>query len=950
MKIARLFSVVVLCALMVPAQLRAGTTGKISGVVRDAKSSEPIPGVNVVIKGSTLGCTSDINGRYVLLNVPPGAYTVTASYVGYRRFQADGVGVSVDFTTTLDIALEEGSVELDAIVVQGERTPLIRKDLTNPVASISAENISSLPVTEISEVIGLQAGVTVGDDGVLHIRGGLGNEVNYTLNGVTVNNPFSNTRAVGIATNAVREVSVSSGTFNAEYGSALSGVVNYVTRDGGPKWSGGFKVLSGDHVSSHSSLFNNIDKITPNNVYRMEGSIGGPLAGDDLTLFVSGVHSYYGGHLYGQQIYLPTDSYLSRDGFPTNDPRKGSASSAYYFGPLVHPTSDLVGLPSGDNSIVPLNWSRSYNILANLALRLGPQMKLKYEYVMDYTKSPSSSGNSDPFTTRYKPDGRALVRSEGWMHSLELTHTVNSRLFYTVKGSYIINRTRSMTYDNPTDPRYLPTFYLQSFPNLGFLTGGVDLDRSTQKTVTFAGKFDLVAQMWGNHELKIGLEARKHTLSYEAYTLQFHDPTNLALNPSVSNVLINGGHFVPYIPTPTGGYVSYDRKPLQLAAYVQDKIELFKSIIVNLGVRYEYFDAAANFNNDISGEFSLQDTIFLVKNLTKASVKNMVSPRLSLAFPITDQGTIRFSYGHFYQIGSLSSLYRNPFFRAPLGTTPSFGNPNVNPQKSIQYEIGLQQGLTEDLKVEVTGYYKDVNDYIYSQQIITANGDKSYYLLTNLSYANTRGLSISLVKRRSADGLLSATLDYTYQVAEGNRTAPTDELFYNEQAGKLSETYEVPFSFDRSHTLTSTVALSRPEDWQISMIGYLRTGTPYTPSFPSSVVPITFIQNSDRQMMQWNVDLKLEKFFRFSGLTWSVYLQVDNLFDTENEIAVYANSGRALYNILQTLQPQLLSDMRNRITRGDPGLIPMSAVDNYYANPENIGMPRLVRLGASLSF
>jgi outer membrane receptor protein involved in Fe transport len=391
-------------------------------------------------------------------------------------------------------------------------------------------------------------------------------------------------------------------------------------------------------------------------------------------------------------------------------------------------------------------------------------------------------------------------------------------------------------------------------------------------------------------------------------------------------------------------------KPLQLAAYLQDKIELFTSIILNLGVRYEYFNPAAKYNPAISSELSLQDTIFLQKNLVNASKKHMVSPRISVSYPITDQGTIRFSYGHFYQIGSLSSLYTNPNFRAPLGTVPTFGDADVNPQKSVQYEIGLQQGLSEDLKIEVTGYYKDVRDYIYSQQVITARGDKSYYVLTNLSYANTRGISISLLKRRSGDNLLSATLDYTFQVADGNRTLPTDEIFFNEQAGRLSETYLVPLSFDRSHTITSTVGLGRPNDWSISMIGYVRTGTPYTPSFPSSVVPITFTQNSDRQPLQWNLDLKMEKFFKLGSFDYSVFVQVDNVFDTENELFVYANSGRALYNISQTLQPELLSDLHNRIVRGDPGMIPLSGVDNYYADPGNISSPRLIRVGASIVF
>jgi len=221
----------------------------------------------------------------VILNVPPGRHKILASFIGYRRYEVNDLRVSVDFTTPLDIDLVEGSVELDAVVIQAERSPLIRQDLTNPVASISSEAIEALPVTDISEVIGLQAGITVDDDGTIHIRGGMGNEIAYTLNGMNINNPYGNTRAVGVATNAVREVSVSSGTFSAEYGSALSGVVNYVTRDGGPRWAGSAKYFTGDHVSRHNDVFFNIDKFDLANVNRTEVTIGGPVAGEDLTFF-----------------------------------------------------------------------------------------------------------------------------------------------------------------------------------------------------------------------------------------------------------------------------------------------------------------------------------------------------------------------------------------------------------------------------------------------------------------------------------------------------------------------------------------------------------------------------------------------------------------------------------------------------------------------------------------
>ncbi len=940
--------IAVLCVCLGVAN--ASNTGKVSGKVIDAETGQPLPGANVILEGTTLGSSTDIDGRYVILNVPPGIYTVAASFIGYQRMRVTDTRVSVGFTTTVNFTLKPGDIQLEAIVVQGERTPLIRKDLTNPVASITSEVIDRLPATDIGKVIGLQAGITVGDDGVIHIRGGYGNEIAYTLNGVNINNPYANTRSVGLATNAVQEVVVSSGTFSAEHGSALSGVVNYVTKEGGRKLTGGVRLLAGDYVSGRSNLFLNIDDVRPAQNQRIEATLGGPLYGDFLSFYSSAVYNYTDGYLYGRRVYRPEDSYLSREGFPSDDPRRAPSSAPYYFDPYRKPRTDSLGGPTGDGAIVPLQWNRSYNVQANATMRFSPAHKLKLEVVYENDVRPENAGNSGAFANRYKPDGRRIAKSDGYFASLDWSHVISNVAFYTLKGAYIQSKATSSVYDDPYDKRYVPSYYLRGLGDTGFLTGGTDLFRFRRETKTYSLKFDLVAQLMDIHEVKFGVEARQHRLEVESYTLQFHDPNFPNVTPSPANYFTGRYNFQPYIPEPQGGFVSYVRRPWEMSAYVQDKIELFESIILNLGLRYDRFYPAAKHNPAISEELILQESLFLEQNLQETKAKNMVSPRVSVSYPITDRGSIRLSYGHFYQIGSLASLYANPYFYAPRGANPAFGNPNVNPQRSVQYEMGLQQALTDNLKLEVTAYYKDVRDYIFSQTIITGRGDRQYSLLTNLAYANTRGVSVSLLKRPALNDLLTFSVDYTFQIAEGNRTQPSDELFYNEQRGRLSETYLVPLSFDRTHTLTSTVTLSQPADWVASLIGYFRTGTPYTPSFPSSVVPITFTQNSDHQPVQWNIDLRVEKYFKLMGMEYSVYLLVDNLFDVENELFVYANSGRALYNIEQTTNLTRFSDLRNRILRGDVGMIPLEAIDTYYANPANVSPPRLVRVGVSVSF
>lgn len=930
---------------LVSLEIVAGTTGKVAGTVTDAESGETIPYANVILEGTTLGAAANEDGKYVILNIPPGVYTVVASSIGFQKTRVTDVRVSVDFTTTLDLKLQTGDIELPPVVIQGERNPLIRPDLTNPVASITSESFQELPVDQIGEVIALQAGVVVDDDGSIHIRGGYSNEIAYSLNGITLNDPYGNFRSVGIATNAVQEVSVSTGTFSAEYGNALSGVVNYVTKEGGRRFTGSVRTYTGDYVSSRTSLFTNVDDVDPFNASRVELTLGGPVPafGKNLSFYSSGVYQRQRGYLYGVRLYNPWDSHLSRVSFPSADPRAGSSDEPYYFGPLNHASSDAVGGSSGDGALVAMNTNRSYNLQLNLAYRFSPTLKLKYEVVFD---DEVDQDYSKAF--KFNPDGRPTTYLDGIVHSVDLTHTLSERMFYTVKGSYAVNHGNEYTYEDPTDPRYLPSFYLQLLGDAGYYTGGVNLGRFSRRTKTAALKFDMVAQVSDQHELKAGVEFRRHELKLSSYTIYFIDRNTGEIVNDFDDILRRNLQPVPVVQGEFSGLVTYEREPVQLAAYAQTKMEFARSFILNVGLRYEYFDPSASYNPEISGEYTVGAPPFLTKNLKPAEKKHRLSPRISVAYPITDRGVIRLSYGHFYQVPSLSQLYRNPDFKQLSGVTPTFGNPNANPQKSVQYEIGLQQGLTDDLKVDMTGFYKDVRDYIFLQEFRGGKGELSYYELTNLSYANTRGITVSVLKRRSPGSLFSASIDYTFQVAEGNRTEPTDEIFFDLKSGRQTETFLVPLSFDRQHTLNMTLTLSEPGDWTVSSIGRFRTGTPYTPSFPANVVPISFEQNSARQLTQWSVDLQAEKFFSLFGVSSSIFLRVENLFDTQNELFAYDNSGRALYNINEKVNPTQFSDLRRRIQRGDTGLIPETELNTFYEDPSRVSAPRLMRVGLSV--
>ncbi|PJA96174.1 MAG: TonB-dependent receptor, partial [Ignavibacteriales bacterium CG_4_9_14_3_um_filter_34_10] len=276
-----------------------GTTGKIAGKISDTVTGDPLPFVNVIVLGTTIGGASDIDGNYSILNIPPGNYNVKASAIGYNAVTVTNVRVSIDLTTQVDFQLNETSLQLGQDVVVVATKPLIQKDLTASTAIVGGELISELPVTEISDVLSLQAGVVTGAGGDLHIRGGRSGQVTYQIDGVPITDAYDGGSVVNVNTSAVQELQVISGAFNAEYGQALSGVINLVTKDGNNNFNGSVSAYTGDYVSNRDKVFWNITDINPINIQNYEGSLSGPILKDRLFFFTNARFYKNLGYFYG---------------------------------------------------------------------------------------------------------------------------------------------------------------------------------------------------------------------------------------------------------------------------------------------------------------------------------------------------------------------------------------------------------------------------------------------------------------------------------------------------------------------------------------------------------------------------------------------------------------------------------------------------------------------------
>jgi outer membrane receptor protein involved in Fe transport len=921
-KFLQTFLILILIFILIPSnELSAGITGKLAGKVKDALNGEAIPGVNVIVDGTGFGAATDIKGFYTINNLPPGNYSVTFSAIGYQKKQFVNVKISVDFTTKIDVELSPESIELETIVVEAQ-SPLIRKDLTSSQTSVDAGQIESLPVENVAQLLVLQAGIIQGTGGEIHIRGGRSNEIAYTVNGVSITNPYDGSRSVNIATNAIQELSVVSGTFNAEYGNALSGIVNTVTKEGGSSYKGKISFYSGDQISSRDEIFFNINKISPTNNLTHELTLSGPfpLLEKDLSFFLSQRYDANDGYLYGVRQHLPSDTVYKN---PTNP-------------------NDIKVFSSGDGGIVPMNTSKEYNATVKFTYKPISTMKINYDLI--YSNSKYQNYNHD---YKYNPDANYNNYEWGLLNSLEFRHAVSNSTFYTLRGSLNLNDFKQYLYPlldvngnavdfHPgmdisslhADPRYNRTDRSYTVANYTFVSGGTRNGHFYQRTKTLNGKFDLTSQISDNHEIKGGLEFSSHKLDYVSFSVLRDN--NLYIQPTID------------YSADSPNFDEYTKKPFVFSAYIQDKME-FDKLILNVGIRYDGFDVDSKYSTDIFNPSpknpNISPLVDKTKLLADAPSKHQISPRVGVSFPITDKGIIHFSYGHFFQMPPFAYLYTNPNFEYSFASgSPVFGNADLNPEKTVTYELGLQQQLFEDLAFNVTGFYKDVRDLLALQQIRISE-DETYFKYVNKDYSNVKGITLSLTKRKTAQSIFAVTLDYTFQVAEGNEV-DADAFFLDLSSGRQSEKIPVFLGWDQSHTLNGTVSIGEGNNWNVSMIGRFGTGLPYTPLITGKQIYLK--TNSERRPTQTNVDLLAEKSFDLGGINLTVFLKVFNLFDVLNERLIYTDTGRATYTLLTSQGSAKATD---KIAENIPGV---HSAKEYFVQPQFYLPPREVKLGFSL--
>ena len=809
------------CILFGLGTVFGGTTGKITGRVTDKSNGESLVGGNTILVGTPFGAATDVEGKYFILNVPPGVYSLRAVLVGYGPVLVKDVRVVADQTTTIDVTMESAPVGIAEIVVQAER-PMVQRDATSTTAVISSEQIKMMPVKDFVEVLQMQSGV-VADGRNLYVRGGRSNEVAYLIDGMYVKDPVLGAAGTRIHNDAISELVFLDGSFNAEYGNALSGVVNIVTKEGGKDFAG--------QLEGRTSEFG----VHPYNSYREDrvaATLSGPISGEDLTFF-------------------------------------GSAER------------DARG------TWLPFGYDRTLSVIAKIKANLFPGLKttLTERY---------SENNNQPYNQSWKYIGNQYLRvREKSRHTLlTLTHTVLPNLFYDLRLSYF-NQSYYSGIDKDTS-QYLSTGDRQYFRNIGLGTEFYSLadpvEVTNNRTETFNARWDLTWQIGNSNEVRTGVDLKKHNLNY----FDVYDPKRIA----------------PYITI-------FDKHPVEGAAYLQDKIEL-SSLVVSVGLRFDYADQRSPFRSN-----PLDSTV-----IVPSKAKTQWSPRLGVAHPISDRTALHFSYGHFFQNPDYERLYENSQYDVHV-SQPIFGQPNLDAERTTEYEVGITHQFSSSFTASFTAYYKDITGLIGTQYYPPFLDGRyvGYYLYVNEAYANDKGFEVRLTMRRSK--YVAGSLTYTYSVAKGSASSELENY-----PSTLQSTLLYPLDQDRTHLLNANVSVVFPQDDGPAMFGghplensywnviaRVNSGAPYTPSSRRvSYVP----RNSARMPTTYTIDLEFGKSWKLGTFTLEPFVEILNLTDHRNVLYVWPDTG----------EPNVTFDT--------------AYSKEYLDDPSNYGPPRQIRIGARL--
>lgn len=951
------------CLLLAGAAF-AANTGVVEGRVTDKSSGEPLFGVNVVIAGTELGAATDANGRYQIINVPPGKHTVDASYMGYNPVSVTGVLVVQDQTATVDFKMSETVLDLGIKKeVLAKKVELVNPTTVSVERIITADEFKRLPVDQLSQLVGMQAGVSQNRSGHTFIRGGRFDDVSYLVDGVAAQDAVYGTlwSSPRPTTEGLQSVVVITGGFDAEYGEAMSGIIKAVTKEGGTKTTGRLRY--------------NTDEVFPGDDYnfgynRLNLSLGGPTPlWNRLRYFLSA--EYYktdddrscrykvsaprGEYALEGKVTLamPKEFFLTREGLKLT---ADAHHSNYQWRSYSHTYKyHLEGLYA--------NRVRSYKGNFTINHMLNPTTVYEAKGGLFLTSLMRSVRNFEAErddTTGFWGTLRELgiwdrffFRGEDWVFDYgkyadyeknvmgkpdsELVSSMRQAVLQLYR-SYWLDRDSDRVYAHPGERNFLTAYALtdNEFGVAGlFNTEGDDRSWHYRATNHYLGKFDFTKTVNKVHELKTGLHVTQYSISVYENSL-------------------------PWDPNPFWDAFNY--KPLVVAAYLQDKAD-FEDLVVRAGLRFDFLDSKAKvraFPESLGSKPEIADSLLPV------AAKFRLSPRLGLSYPITERIKFRFSYGHFFKNPMFNNLYtyadRTAAELRGRGNI-IVGNADMGAEKTVAYELGFDAQLSDIFEFDLTAFYKDVYD-LSGIRVVQAL-PQPYSMFYNVEYARIQGFEATMTKVLS--DYWSARVGYTFQIAKGTAS----DAFT--QYGR-DEPYKIDYFLDQdqTHSVNGDLGFSFPEDFafvllrdfSISGVASYGSGTPYTPTDQRGNP--TGPENSARRPPVTSFDARVGKDLRIGGMALSLTCDISNVLNSTLVTEVNATTGKPnftgriitpyefvpgiLFGDPIYYHPARDYNHDGYLSRAELYDSYLRAYSHRYDPPTYYGPPRKIRLGVSLSF
>jgi hypothetical protein len=924
--------------------------GKLRGKVTDKETGDPLIGANVVIKGTTLGASTDLSGDYVVLAVPPGVYTVEVSYIGYQSVSLANIRVSANLTTTQDFELAPTALEIGAVEIVAER-PLIQRNTTNTIRMTTQEDIQNIPIRGLQNIIALNAG-TVLQDGVLHIRGGREREVAYFIDGATATNPFFNTENVSVIQEAIEEIQMQAGGYTAEFGGANSAVVRTTVRTGGPNFKATVDYRTDDFAHSGEQFLGTSSFGYRNAVI----TLGGPLT-SKLRFFIAGQHNFMRNRNPSFIEPFRFDG-LTDDGFEGRE----------------------VGEPLPNGGVVeykrnhlPKNWKQDNSVQGTLVYDVSSALKLRLTGSYRHYKAPTQGTNFfSSLFNYYNLDRRPELTSKTGLISLRATHLLNPTTYYEVNLSYsnrsaktidpvfgdnwraypdsIANAEKGYT---GWQRRYLGPPRYSTINNFEFEAPGTPINSyDKQSQANIGAAIDFTSQVTKNWEVRAGgrIDAwtmRRYNIRAIRQLLEFefgpdgNSPKTFAndyerwvklgrtgsrARPIIYGYDIDGNKLDTF---PNG-----PRKPLFASLYVQNKLE-YRDLIVNFGLRFERIDVKAPRPKDLENP-AFDETLDWIdeSQMVETDPYDYLLPRVTFSFPVTDRTVFYALYGKYVQMPALYQIYTgvpelsqavSPVSRSPYGYFGQWVGFTAKPERTTQYEMGIRQSLTDNFAFTITGFYKDLRDQLRWDRVLATGegtlpeGASLFAGRINNDFGTVKGLELTLELRRVKR--LAAKVNYTLSDTRGtgsdsrsSRVVVSDatiaryptliyKLDYNQphrgsvildyrfakgDGGKILEGsgLNLLLSFNSGHSYTK---IREPYNLGQATVWNVGVRALADVRGRNPEEPL----NSSSTPWNFNVDLNLNKMFYFGKFNVDVYMNVLNVFDSKQVINVYPTTGTA---------------------------------------------------------